>query len=164
MAVDQGQAEGEGLGQADHGVVDGGVAVGVEFTHDFADDAGTFDVTLVWGEPHVSHHVEDTALDGFEAVAGVGQGAGVDDRVGVFQEAGFHLLGDVDIQDFFLDVAGVVVLGHWAAPGHALPHCLVSALGSATSLPPPSVETQRLGKSYCGHKSPPGLALHPAGL
>ncbi len=40
LAIDERIAEGEGLGHADHGVVDGGVAVGVVVTHDVADDLG----------------------------------------------------------------------------------------------------------------------------
>ena len=89
--------------------------MGVQLTHDFADHAGALDVALVGAQAHLLHHVEDAALHGLEAVAGVGQGAGVDDRVGVFQETGFHLAGHVDIDDIFDDVGGVVIVRGGAA-------------------------------------------------
>src|ERR1700710_599951 len=41
----------------------------------------------------------ERALPGLEAVARVGQRAGVDDRVGVLQEGAAHLLVDVDVED-----------------------------------------------------------------
>ena len=61
-------------------------------------------------QAHVVHRVEDPALHRLEAVAGVGQGAGVDDRVGVLQEAGAHLVADVDVDDVLLEVLREVVL------------------------------------------------------
>ncbi len=40
LAIDQRVAHGEVLGHADHGVVDGLVAVGMVFAQHFADDTG----------------------------------------------------------------------------------------------------------------------------
>jgi len=64
LAIYKDVAHGEWLGKADHGVVDGGVAVGMEVTHDVADDLGGFGVLLVELEPHLLHAVEDAAVDG----------------------------------------------------------------------------------------------------
>ena len=91
-------AEGEGLREADHGVVDGGVAVGMVVAHDVADDLGGLGVLLVELEAHLLHAVEDAAVDGLEAVADVGQGAADDDRHGVVEIGAAHLLFDVDGQ------------------------------------------------------------------
>ena len=96
LAVDEGVAEREGLGEADHGVVDGGVAVGMVVAHDVADDLGGLGVLLVELEAHLLHAVEDAAVDGLEAVADVGQGAADDDRHGVVEIGAAHLLFDID--------------------------------------------------------------------
>ncbi len=96
LAVDHGVAEGEGLREADHGVVDGGVAVGMVVAHDVADDLGGLGVLLVELEAHLLHAVEDAAVDGLEAVADVGQGSADDDRHGVVEIAAAHLVFNVD--------------------------------------------------------------------
>src|SRR5699024_9071679 len=95
VPVDQGHTHGEGLAEPDQGVVDGGVAVGVQTTHHVPDHAGTFDVTTVRSQPHFVHLIEDAPLHRFHAVACVRQSALVDDRVRVLQAAASHLLGDV---------------------------------------------------------------------
>ena len=96
LAVYEGVAEGEGLGEADHGVVDGGVAVGMVVAHDVADDLGGLGVLLVELEAHLLHAVEDAAVDGLEAVTDVGQGAADDDRHGVVEVGPAHLLFNID--------------------------------------------------------------------
>ena len=96
LAVDERVAHAEGLGEADHGVVDGGVAVGVIVAHGEADDLGALGVFLVGLETHLLHGVEDAAVDGLEAVADVGQGAADDDGHGVVQVGPSHLLFKVD--------------------------------------------------------------------
>ena len=103
VPVDQGDAHRERLGQAHHRVVDGDVPVRVKAPHDVADDPRGFDVAPVGAQPHLVHLEEDATLDGLEAVAGVGQGARVDHRIGVFEERGAHLGGDVDVDDVLLD-------------------------------------------------------------
>ncbi len=95
VAVDQGQAHGEVLGKADHGVVDGGVAMGVVLAHDLADRPGRLLVRAGRDDVGLVHGVEDAALDGLEAVADVRQGAGHDDRHGVLEEGLLHLGGHV---------------------------------------------------------------------
>ena len=61
-------------------------------------------MAAVGPQVHVVHRVEDPALHRLQPVAGVGEGAGVDDGVGVLQEAGAHLVADVDVDDVFLEV------------------------------------------------------------
>ena len=96
LAVDHKVAEAEGLGEANHGVVDGGVAVGMIVTHDVADDLGGLGVLFVELEAHLLHAVEDTAVDGLEAVTHVGEGAADDDRHGVVEVRPAHLLFNID--------------------------------------------------------------------
>ena len=98
LAVDHGVAEGEGLGHAHEGVVDGGVAVGVIVTHDVADDLGGLGVLLVELEAHLLHAVENAAVDGLEAVTNVGQGAADDHRHGVVEVRPAHLVFYIDGQ------------------------------------------------------------------
>ncbi|CAB4933273.1 unannotated protein [freshwater metagenome] len=99
VPVDHGQTQGEGLGHAYQGVVDRGVAVGVESAHDLADDASTLHMAAIRAQAHLCHLKQDPALHGLEAVAGIRQRSRVDDRVGIFEEGGSHLLRDVDIDD-----------------------------------------------------------------
>ncbi len=96
LAVYERVAEAEGLGETDHGVVDGGVAVGVVVTHDVADDLGGLGVLLVELEAHLLHAIEDAAVDGLEAVTDVWQGSANDDRHGVVEVGPAHLLFNVD--------------------------------------------------------------------
>ena len=86
VAVDDRQPHRPRLRHPDQRVVDRAVAVGVQPTHDLADDAGALHVAAVGAQAHVVHRVEDPALDRLQPVAGVGQGAGVDDGVGVLEE------------------------------------------------------------------------------
>ena len=79
-------------------VVDGGVAVRMVVAHHVADDLRGLGVLLVELEAHLLHAVEDAAMHGLEAVAGVGQGAADDDRHGVVEVGAAHLLLDVDGQ------------------------------------------------------------------
>ena len=127
LAVYEGVAQGEGLREADHGVVDGGVAVGVVVAHDVADDLGGLGVLLVELEAHLLHAVEDAAVDGLEAVADVGQGAADDDRHGVVEVRPAHLLFNIDGEQeggaAALDVIAAVggaASGRWGVRGGVL--------------------------------------------
>ena len=75
------------------------VAVRVQAAHHVADDAGALDVPAVGPQAHLGHLEQDAALHRLEPVARVGQGARVDDRVGVLEERALHLGGDVDVFD-----------------------------------------------------------------
>ena len=106
VAVDHREPHRPRLGHPDQGVVDRAVAVGVQATHHLTDDAGALDVAAVGSQAHVGHRVEDPSLNRLEPVARVGQRPGVDDGVGVLQEAGAHLVAHVDVDDVFLEVLG----------------------------------------------------------
>ena len=96
LAVDHGVAQDEVLRQAHHGVVNGGVAMGMVRTHHVADDLGGLGVLLVVLQAHFLHAVEDAAVDGLEAVAGIRQRAADDDRHRVVEIRPPHLLLDID--------------------------------------------------------------------
>src|SRR5690606_34855867 len=162
VAVDQRHPQREVLGEPDERVVDGAVAVRVELAHDLAHDPGRLHVPPVRTQPHLVHLVEDPPLHGLEAVAGVRQRAGVDDRVGVFQEGALHLGGDVDVDDLLLHGRR-----RGAASGHA-GHCPPSS-GPARAAAGPVLATARspwrwhAGELGCGPRArtPPAPAPPP---
>lgn len=89
------------MSHADECVVDGLVAVWVVAFDDFTDDGGGFDETAVGLDGEVSAHgVEDSALDGFEAVADIRQGTAGDDGEGVVEVTGACGVGEGDVVDF----------------------------------------------------------------
>jgi hypothetical protein len=93
--------------------------VRVQLAHHLADDAGRLDMTAVRAQPHLGHLEQDPSVHRLEAVAGIGQRPGVNDRVRVFQERALQFLGDVDVGDApaAREVGGGV--GRAAAAGHA---------------------------------------------
>ena len=99
VTVNERQAHREGLGQAHKRLIDRGVPMRVEPPHDIAHDPGGLHVRTIRAQPHPIHLEQDAALNRLEPVAGVRQGARVDDGVGVLQEAGAHLRGQVEIDD-----------------------------------------------------------------
>ena len=105
LRVDEGVAHDPVLGEAHEGVVNGGVAVGVVVLEDFADHAGALVERAVVQQAFAQHGVKDAALHGFQAVAGVGEGARNDDRHRVFDVGRLHDVGDVGRGEFL--VAGI---------------------------------------------------------
>ena len=61
------------------------------------DDAGALFVRPVGPQAHIVHGVQDATVDGFEAIAHIGQGPGDDDAHGIVQVRALHLLIDVDL-------------------------------------------------------------------
>ena len=101
VTVDQGAANGEVLREPDQGVVNGEVAVGVELTEHVADYERALAVRLVRSERQlVIHIVKYPAVNGFQAVSHVGNGAGDVDRHGVSDEGLFDLALHVHVHDF----------------------------------------------------------------
>ena len=96
LAIDQRIAQRERLRHAHHGVVHGGVAVGMVLAQHFADDLGALHVLAVVQQSHVVHGVENAAMHGLEAVAHVGQRAADDDRHRIVEIRTAHLLFNVD--------------------------------------------------------------------
>lgn len=102
LRVDERVAHDPILREADEGVVNGGVAVGVVVFEDFTDDAGALVEGAVVQEAFAEHRVEDAALHGLQAVARVGEGARDDDRHRVFDVGRLHDVGDVGRREFFV--------------------------------------------------------------
>ena len=102
VSIHQGNPQIERLSQTHQGLVNRGIAVRVQLTHDLADDALRLHVPLVGTQPHLIHLEHDAALHGLEAVARVGQRSGVDDGDRVLQEGSTHLIGHVDLGDIFV--------------------------------------------------------------
>ena len=91
LPVDQHGAHRERLRHAHHGVVDRAVAVGVVATHDLAHEVCGLAVGAVPLIAASLGSVENAAVDRFQAVADIGQGARDDDRHGVVQIGLAHL-------------------------------------------------------------------------
>src|SRR5699024_11809213 len=90
VALDEGIAHGEILGQADQGVVDAAVAVGVVFAQHVAHAGGGFFEGVVGGEAAFVHGVQNAPVDRLQAVPHVGQSAARYDGHGVFDVRLFH--------------------------------------------------------------------------
>ena len=96
LAMHQRVAHGEGLGQADHGVIRGLVAVGVIFAQHLADYRRGFARSGVAAQAQVLEHgVQQPPLDRFQPVAHVGQRPRGNNAQGVVQIALFGLLAQV---------------------------------------------------------------------
>ena len=80
LAVDEGIAGGELLGQAHERVIDRGVAVGVILAHHVAHDARAFLEALIGIEVELAHGVEQAPVHRLQAVAHVGERARHDGR------------------------------------------------------------------------------------
>ena len=101
LGVDQRVAHDPGLREAHQRVVHGRVAVGMVVLEHLAHDAGALVVGPVVEQALAQHRVEDPALHGLEAVAGVGQRARDDDRHRIVDVGRLHDVGDVRRQEFF---------------------------------------------------------------
>ncbi len=104
VTVDQGQPHREGLRHPHERVVDRGVAVRVQLAHHLADDTGALHIAPVGPQAHLVHLGHDAPVHRLHAVAGVGQGPGVDHRVRVLEEGTLHFVDDVDVEDLLLEV------------------------------------------------------------
>ena len=102
LRVDELVAHDPVLGEAHEGVVNRRVAVRVVVLEHFTDDAGALVERAVVHEALAQHRVEDAALDGLQAVAGVGQGARDDDRHRILDVGRLHDVGDVGRRKFFV--------------------------------------------------------------
>ena len=89
------------LCQAHNRVIDSAVPVRVELTHNFPHHARAFHMPLIRPEPHFAHHINDAPLHRLQTVPSIGQGACINHRIGVFQEGSAHLLGNINMSNFF---------------------------------------------------------------
>ena len=94
LAVDQRQAHRKRLRHAHHGVVNGRIPVRVVLAHHLADDARRLAVRAVRVIAALVHGMDDTAVDGFQAVAHVGQRTADDHAHGVIEVRAAHLVLD----------------------------------------------------------------------
>ncbi len=114
LPVHHGVAQREVLREAHERVVDRHVAVGVVLAQHVADHPSALLVGLVRVQAHLLHGEEDAPVHGLQAVAHVGQRARDDDRHGVVEVGGLHLLLDGD-----LDGPGAHVRHRgWSPRGH----------------------------------------------
>ena len=93
VAVDQHFSHIERLRHSDHSVVNGRVAVGVEFAQTFADDTRRLLMRFVRGVSEFVHSVKDTALHGFKTV--------FDARNGAVKDNVFAVRHHRSVHDFF---------------------------------------------------------------
>src|SRR5207302_1480431 len=89
----------EVLGHADHGIIYGCISVRVVGTHDLTDHVSGFTELGVVAQPLVVHDVEDAAVDRFEPVTDVWEGAGHDHAHGVIKISRLHDVFDADSFD-----------------------------------------------------------------
>lgn len=102
VPVDQRIPQREILRHAHHGVVYRGVAVRMIPAQHGAHRVGALAVCLIGGQVVLVHGVEDPAVHRLEPVPHIRQGAGNDDRHGVFEEAFLHLLLQIHRYHFHL--------------------------------------------------------------
>ena len=102
LRIDERVAHDPGLGHADEGIVNGGVAVRMVVLKHLADDAGALVEGAIVHEALAEHGVEDAALHGLQAVAGVGEGARDDDGHRILDVGRLHDVGDVGRGEFFV--------------------------------------------------------------
>ena len=128
MAVDQRHAHAERLGEADHGVVHRGVAMRMVLADHVADRAGGLHMGTGGRISALVHRVQDAAMDGFETVAHIRQGARDDDAHRVLEEGGLHLLAQIrGAHDGALAAVGVLDDGA-VGVGHVHHHRLRARL------------------------------------
>ena len=84
------------LRHAHQRVIDRGIAMGVIFTDDIADDARRLAEWFVILIAVLMHRIENTAVHGLEAVAHIGQRPAHDHAHGVVEIRTLHLLRDRD--------------------------------------------------------------------
>ncbi len=104
LPVHERVAQRERLRHPHERVVDGEVAVGVVLAHDVADHPRALHVRAVPDVVGLVHRVQDTAMDRFEAVAYVREGATHDHAHRVIEVAVPHLSLEADRQGFFCEL------------------------------------------------------------
>ena len=107
MTVYQHITHGEILRHTHHSLINGGITVGVIFTHGIADDTCGFTIALVGVQIHFVHGIQDTTLNGLQTVAGIGQCTGNNNAHGIVDVAFLHFLVNIygyDFINFFIFV------------------------------------------------------------
>ena len=152
MTIDQRKSHCPRLCHAHQSVIDGAVTVRMQHAHHLTDHAGALHVPLLRFDTHIIHREQDASLDRFQAIAGVRQSTGIDDGIGVFEETGLHLLGDVDVQDVFLELLGGI--------GHGLVQISSSRInGRSLSARPSPSEARTSGARSGVHSQMSGVSV-----
>ena len=99
LPFDQRQAQGKLLRHADHGVINGLVAVGMVFAHDVTDDARRFPERLAGFVAAFLHRIEDSTVHRFQSVADIGKRARHDYAHRVIEVGRLHFVFDGDRGD-----------------------------------------------------------------
>ena len=116
MAIDQGIAHGEVLGQSDQSIVHAGVAVGVIPAQHVAHAGGGLLEGLVHRQAILVHGVEDPAVDGLQTVPHIRQGPAHDDAHSVLDIGSLHLGDQRRVHDLLIGIPDLlgIVLGLFA--------------------------------------------------
>ena len=104
VPINQRQTQRERLRHAHHRIVNRGITVWVQLTHDLTGHTRTLDVPLVRRQTHLPHHVQNAALNRLETIARIRQRTRINHRIRVLKEGRLHLTGDIHIDDVFLNV------------------------------------------------------------
>ena len=100
MPVYQREVDREILRETNERVVHGGIAVRVKFTHTVAYDTGALSERLIVVQPHFVHRVQNSSVNGLQAVAYVGNGTRFIHRHSVCDERTFQFVVHFHIEYF----------------------------------------------------------------
>ena len=78
----------------------------VQLAHNLADHTGRFHIRTIRIEIHLAHLIDDAALHRLQTISGIGQRAGIDHRIRVFEERLAHFLVQRVSTMFSLTVRG----------------------------------------------------------
>ncbi len=133
VAVHQHITHGEVLGQTHHGIVNGGVTMGVVFTQNVTDTGGRLLKGLVGCQAGFIHGVKDPAVNGLQTVTHVRQGTAHNDGHGIFNIGFLHFVHQVGLSNHLVgetDILGLIASVMRHKKGYLL---LESPLARATA-------------------------------
>ena len=112
LAFDEGVAGGEILGEADHGVINRGIAMRVIFAHHIAHDAGAFLEAAGRVQLQLVHGPEHAAMHRLQPIAHIGQRAGGDGGHGIGEVALGEGIGERGVAHMAAGGRGFQSVGH----------------------------------------------------
>ena len=108
VAIHHHIAHREILRQADHSIVNRGVAVGVVLTQHITDAGCGLLKRLIGSQTAFVHGVENAAVDRLEAVTHIGQRPANDDAHGVFNIGALHFFNQVTLGDHLVGETNIL--------------------------------------------------------
>ena len=96
LAVDQRIAHRERLRHSDQRIVNRRIAVRMKLAEHLADDLGALARGPVVVQPHFMQAIQNTPMDGLQAISDVGQRSADDHAHGVIEIRALHLVFDID--------------------------------------------------------------------